>query len=128
MSCCKPNDAPPAGGMGMPSMMAETMQKMMGGTKDVSPMAMCQAMCSSVAKSAEMAAYATPEVRGLFEEWAASVEAEVLRVIRSRGPMDLATLARELRIGPESALYFLGKLVRDGKVTIGEIQVTPAQP
>ncbi len=128
MSCCKPNDAPPAGGMGMPSMMAEMMQKMMGGMKDFNPMVMCQTMCTSVAKSAEMAAYATPEVRGLFEEWAGSVEAEVLRVLRSRGPLDLATLARELRIGPESALSFLVKLVRDGQVTIGEIQVTPAQP
>ena len=35
-------------------------------------------------------------------------------------------LARELRIGPESVLYFLAKLVREGQVTIAEIRVTPA--
>jgi hypothetical protein len=29
---------------------------------------MCQTMMTSVSKSAEMAAYATPEVRTLFEE------------------------------------------------------------
>lgn len=126
MSCCKPSDAPPTGGMEMPSMMAEMMQKMMGGMKDVNPTVMCQTMCTSVAKSAEMAAYATPEVRGLFEEWAGSVEAEVLRALKARGPLDLAALARELRIGPESVLYFLGKLVRDGQVTIAEIRVTQA--
>ncbi len=124
--CCKQSDAPPSGGMGMPSMMSEMMQKMMGGGKDFNPMAMCQAMCTSVSKSAEMAAYATPEVRGLFEEWAGSVEAEVLRVLKARGPLDLATLARELRIGPESVLYFLGKLVREGQVTISEIRVNQA--
>ncbi len=126
MSCCKPSDAAPAGEMGMPSMMPEMMQKMMGGGKDVNPMAMCQAMCTSVSKSAEMAAFATPEVRGLFEEWAGSVEAEVLRALKTRGPLDLVTLAHELRIGPESVLYFLGKLVRAGQVTIAEIRVNQA--
>jgi len=126
MSCCKTNDAPPAGEMGMSSMMPEMMQKMMGGGKDFNPMAMCQAMCTAVTKSAEMAAFATPEVRGLFEEWAGSVEAEVLRALQTRGPLDLVTLARELRIGPESVLYFLGRLVRAGQVTIAEIRAHQA--
>lgn len=126
MSCCKANDAPPTGEMGMPSMMPEMMQKMMGGGKDFNPMAMCQAMSTAVTKSAEMAAFATPEVRALFEEWAGSVEAEVLRVLKAHGSVDLASLAREVRIGPDSVLYFLGKLVRDGRVTIAEIRVHQA--
>jgi len=121
--CCQQSDTPQSGGKGMPSMMPE----MMGGMKEFNPMAMCQAMCSAVTKSAEMAAFATPEVRGLFEEWAGSVEAEVLRALKTRGPLDLATLARELRVGPESVLYFLGKLVRAGQVTIAEIRVTQVQ-
>ena len=125
--CCQQSDTPPSGGKGMPSMMPEMMQKMMGGGKDFNPMAMCQAMCTAVTKSAEMAAFATPEVRGLFEEWAGSVEAEVLRALKTRGPLDLATLARELRVGPESVRYFLGKLVRAGQVTIAEIRVTQVQ-
>ena len=50
------------------------MQGMMGSTGDFNPAAMCQAMMTSVGKAAEMAAYATPEVRTLFEEWARSVE------------------------------------------------------
>jgi hypothetical protein len=114
--------APPEG-MGVPPMMREMMQRM-GAAGDLSPAAMCQAMMTSVGKAAEMAAYATPEVRTLFEEWARSVEDEVLGVLRARGPLDLATLAGALKIGPESALYFLGKLVRDGKATIRAIQAT----
>jgi hypothetical protein len=113
-------------GMGMPPMMQEMMQKMMGGMKEFNPMAMCQAMLSSVSKTAEMAAYATPEVRTLFEEWAQSVETEVLGRLRSRGTMDLAGLAADMKISPESALYFLGKLVREGKATISGIQATGA--
>ncbi len=87
-------------------------------------MAMCQAMMTSVSTSAEMAAYATPEVRMLFEEWAHSVEQEVLAALNARGPMDLAALATVLKVSSESALYFLGKLVREGKVAISGIQAT----
>jgi hypothetical protein len=101
---------------GRPSMMKE----MMGGGFD--PMAMCQAMMTSVGRAAEMAAYATPEVRTLFEEWASGVEGEVLAALQARGPLDLAALASALKISPESALVFLGKLVRQGKATIGGIR------
>lgn len=114
----KGTKSPMPEGMDMPPMM----QKMMEGMKEFNPMAMCQAMMTSVGKAAEMAAYATPEVRTLFEEWARSVEDEVLAVLKSRGPLDLTALAGALKISPQSALYFLGKLARDGKVTISGIQ------
>jgi hypothetical protein len=112
---------------GMPAMMREMMRDMMSkpGSGDFNPAAMCQAMMTSVDKAATMAAYATPEVRTLFEEWARSVEDEVLVALRSRGPLDLGALAAALKISPESALFFLGKLVRDGKATIGSIRAAP---
>ncbi len=115
---------PPAEG-GMPSMMRQMMEKM-GGGGDFNPAAMCQAMMTSVGKSAELAAYATPEVRTLFEEWARSVQEEVLATLRTRGPLDLAALAGALKISPESALFFLAKLVREGKATIGAVRATGA--
>lgn len=110
----------------MPGGMAAAMMDAMGAAGgDFNPAAMCQAMMTSVGKAAEMAAYATPEVRTLFEEWAQSVEKEVLAALARRGPLDLAGLAAELKISPESALYFLGKLVREGKARIGGIEATP---
>jgi len=114
--------APMPGAMGMPPMMQQMMQKMMAGTQDFNPMAMCQAMMTSVGKAAEMAAYATPEVRTLFEEWGRSVEDKVLALLKKRGRLDLPGLAAELKITPESVLFFLGKLVREGKATIAEIR------
>jgi len=111
-------------GMGVPPMMRQMMERMTAGMQESNPMAMCQAMMTSVAASAEMAAYATPEVRSLFEEWARSVEDEVLAVLRARGSLDLAGLAAALKISPDSALHFLGKLVREGKATISGTQVT----
>ena len=106
----------------MPAMMQTMMEHMKSGMTDFNPMAACQAMMTSVSKSAEMAAYATPEVRILFEEWAASVEDEVLSTLKSGGSQDLETLATAMRLSPEATLYFLGKLVRDGKATITGIE------
>ena len=119
-----PKSATPTG-EGMPSMMRQMMEKM-GGGGDFNPAAMCQAMMTSVGKSAELAAYATPEVRTLFEEWARSVQDEVLATLKSRGPLDLTALGDVLKISPESALFFLAKLVRDGKATIGAVRATGA--
>ena len=113
-------------GEGMPAMMRQVMEKMGGGGGDFNPAAMCQAMMNSVGKSAELAAYATPEVRTLFEEWAGSVQEEVLTTLKTRGPLDLSALGAALKISPESALFFLGKLVREGKATIGAIRATGA--
>ncbi len=107
---------------GMPAMMREMMGK--AGAGDFNPAAMCQSMMTSVGKAAEMASYATPEVRTLFEEWARTVEEEVLTALRARGPLELDALAAALKISPASALLFLGKLVRDGKATIGSIRAT----
>ena len=121
----KPKGTMPPG-EGMPSMMRQMMGRMGGGGGDFNPAAMCQAMMASVGKSAELAAYATPEVRTLFEEWARSVQEEILATLRSSGPLDLAALAGVLKISPESALFFLGKLIREGKATIGAVRATGA--
>ena len=105
---------------GMPPMMAA----MMSASPDFNPAAMCQSMMTAVGKAAEMAAYATPEVRTLFEEWAHSVGDEVLATLRTKGPMDLAALGNALKVSPDSVLLFLGRLVRDGKATITGIQAS----
>ena len=118
-SCCDhPEESSKPGEEGMPAIMHKMMEHMQGTLEDFNPMQACQAMMTSVSKSAEMAAYATPEVRVLFEEWAASVEDEVLSALRSEGSSDLETLAARMKLSPEATLYFLGKLVRDGKATI----------
>ena len=109
-------------GMGMPPMMQQVMERMTAGMQEFSPMAMCRAMTASAAASAEMAAYATPELRTLFDEWARSVKDEMLAVLRARGPLDLDALAAALKISPDSALHFLAKLVREGKATISGTQ------
>ena len=111
-------------GMGMPPMMQQMMGRMTDGMQELNPMAMCRAMMASVATPAERPVDSTPEVRTLFEEWASSVENELLSVLRERGPLDLASLAATLKISPQSALCFLRKLVREGKATFSGTQAS----
>ncbi len=120
----KERKPPTSGGMSMPPMMQEMMQRLMGGMPEFNPMAMCQAMVTSVSKSAEMATYATQEVRTLFEEWGQEVEREMLALLSRRGPVSLEALAAALKMSQASALIFLGKLVQQGKATIGDVRPT----
>ena len=106
------------GRTGMPATMQQMMEGMAAGMREFGPMAMCRAMMSSAEAPVDVAGYATPEVRALFEEWVRGVEDEMLAILRARGPLEVADLAAALKISPESALHFLGKLVREGKATL----------
>ncbi len=108
---------PMPGGTGMPSMMQQMMEGMAAGMREFGPMAMGR-MMSPAEALVDVAGYATPEVRALFEEWIRGVEDEMLAVLRARGPLEVADLAAALKISPESALHFLGKLVREGKANL----------
>ncbi len=118
---CSNGATPSPEGKGEPSMMQKMMEKM--STGEFSPAALCKKMMASAGTDAD-AAHGTPELRKLFGEWARAVEDELLASLKAKGPLDLTTLAGTLKVTPESALYLLGKLVRDGKATIGSIQAT----
>ena len=81
-------------------------------------MQMGQQMAGAVTESASMASFATPEVRGLFEEWARAVEEEIVWLLKNRRTSDPSEIAAKLKISEESALFFLGKMAREKKVKI----------
>ncbi len=114
------------GKTGMPSMMQQMMEGLAAGMREFGPMAMCRAMVSSAEAPVDVAGYATPEVRALFEEWVRGVEDEMLAVLKARGPLEVAELASALKITPESALHFLGKLVRERKATLAGTRASGA--
>ncbi len=86
-------------------------------------MTMAQRVTGSVAETATMAAYATPEVRGLFEEWAKAVEEEILAFLKEKGKALPADISAKLNISEESALFFIVKMAREGKIVLGEIRI-----
>ena len=86
-------------------------------------MQMSQQMAGAVTESASMASFATPEIRGLFEEWSKAVEEEMLAFLKEKGSSKPAEIASRLKISEESALYFIGKMAREKKLRITEVRV-----
>lgn len=86
-------------------------------------MTMAQKVTGSVAESSTMAAYATPEVRGFFEEWAKAVEQEIFAFLKEKGKAIPSDISAKLNISEESALFFIGKMARERKIALGEIRI-----
>jgi predicted HTH transcriptional regulator len=102
----------------MMGMMGTMMGKHNDSEDDFKPMDMCKEMMSNLSKSRDIATYATPEVRQLFEEWVAQVDDEILDIIKSEKDISPEKIAEKLKISKESALYFLTRLAQKGKVSI----------
>ncbi len=81
-------------------------------------MQMGQQMAGAVSESASMASFATPELRGLFEEWVKAVEEEIIGLLKDKGTSQPSEIATKLKIAEESALFFIGKMAREKKVKI----------
>ena len=118
------------GGNGSPmmGMMKNMMGKMMGGKKEgdgkesgpmeFNPMEMCQRMMMSMGKTSEMASYATPEVRALFEEWSEQIENEIYDYLKETGTVDPDKLAEQFKLSKNSINFFLSKLAQKGKIKL----------
>jgi len=104
------------------AMMGTMMPKMMGrgGEEEEGegPWNMCQKMMASIGKSSELATFATPEVRGLFEEWAAQIEAEILQFVKESATVEADQVAARFKLSKDSANYFLTRLSQQGKISL----------
>jgi len=101
-------------GNGMPMM--GMMRKMMGENEDFNPMGMCKMMLSTVAKVSELSFYATPEIRGMFEEWTESIESEIYQFIVDKEKIDSKEIAEHFKISENAVRFFLNHLAASGKI------------
>jgi len=92
------------------------MRKMMEGAEGFNPMEMCRTMMTSVSKTSEMAFYATPEIRSLFEEWLESVEKEVFDFIRQENEVNPEKIAERFQLSVSASTFFLNHLAAMGKI------------
>ena len=114
------------GGLPMMDMMKNMMGKMMGGKKEgdekesgstgFNPMEMCQKMMMNMGKSGELASYATPELRALFEEWSEQIENEIFNFIKETGSTDPDKLADHFKMSKNSIDLFLARLAKKDKI------------
>jgi hypothetical protein len=122
------------GGEGMMGMMGRMMGGMMGGgtrtqpggkSQDAEgaaemPWDMCRKMMGAMTEGTQTARFATPEVRGLFDEWAAQIEEELLQFTKDAGEVDVQKAAEHFRLSRESTIYFLTRLAQKGKIEFGK--------
>jgi len=110
------------GGVGPMQMMQKMMAQMGQGGMD--PAKMCKMMTTSVTQAAEIATYATPELRALFDDWVRQVREElVAKVALSPEGLDLDALAAQMDLNADSVAFLVGTLAREGKF---RVTVSPA--
>ena len=102
------------GGLGMGMMMGHR-HGMMG---NFMPMDLCRDMMSSLHRSHRVAALATPEVQGLFEDWVEQIGKEILAYLKDKEAIEVEDVASHFKISKESAYYFLTRLAQKEKIDL----------
>jgi predicted HTH transcriptional regulator len=99
------------------------MGKMMGNKKEGEeggemPWDMCRKMMGAIGKSSDLAAYATPELHTLFEEWLNQINEEITKAITDNENITPEELSAKFNLSLESIHYILGKLAQKGDISI----------
>ena len=84
----------------------------------MNPIEMSKEVLTAISHSYELASYATPELRGLFNEWLGEIELRVIDFVGRRNRVDPQELATHFKLTAESILFVLGKLAREGKISM----------
>ena len=84
----------------------------------------CKQVMEEFGKSQELAAYATPELRALFEDWIREMESEILEFIKAKKKASPPDIATKFNISLESAVFLVNKLASKGKLKFGRFEVT----
>jgi hypothetical protein len=74
------------------------------------PWDMCGEMMSGFKETANTAKFATPELRGLFDEWCQQIEKEILDFIKEKKSINTDELVAKFNLSEESIKYLLGRL------------------
>jgi RNA binding exosome subunit len=104
--------------MGEGSSMMSMMSSMMGGDSEGEGMGMCEKMMNSMNQSRELATFATPEIRGLFEEWVLQLDNEVIELIKKTKSTSPEEVANHLKISKDSAVYIISRLAQKGILSV----------
>ena len=81
----------------------------------VDPTQMCRSLVDKVVQSEQLKAIADPDLLVLFEDWLEELEAEVLALVKTHGPLDNKVLADKLGLSRRGATFLLSKLNRAEK-------------
>jgi hypothetical protein len=98
--------------MGMMSMMmgkkSNSTEK--GNENSKMPWDMCSEMMTGMKETANTAKFATPELRGLFDDWCQQIEKEILDIVTEKKSIKIDEIAEKLNLSEDSIKYLLGRL------------------
>jgi hypothetical protein len=98
--------------MGMMSMMmgkkANSNEK--SGENSKMPWDMCGEMMTGMKETASSAKFATPELRGLFDDWCLQIEKEILDLVKEKKSININELAEKFNLSEESIRFLLNRL------------------
>lgn len=107
------------GGKGSRNKMNSMMEETKSSTEQMeTPWDMCRKMMSAMSKTNELATFATPEVRDLFEEWATQIEDEILSYVQESKTDDVEKIAEHFKLSRNSVTFFLTRLANKGKINL----------
>jgi predicted transcriptional regulator len=69
-------------------------------------------MMSGFKETADAAKFATPELRGLFDEWCQQIEKEILNFVKEKNSIKIDELTDKYSLSEESIKYFLTRLAK----------------
>lgn len=103
----------------------EMMKMMMSGGKMPEMMQKCiatmETMAKAVEKSAELGAYATPELRRMFEEWMDNASEDLLEALEET--QDIEKLSSKQGLSQQSINVLLLRLASMGKIRIDIVKM-----
>jgi hypothetical protein len=89
-----------------------------GDAKGATPWDMCQRVMETLGRANDLASYATPELRQIFEEWLGQIEGEILEAVKEGGQSSVDSLAQRFKLSSESVQFILFRLARQGKIDL----------
>jgi hypothetical protein len=90
----------------------------MGGGRCHPPSSRCGSITGQALDTDELAKYATPELRTLFEDWLLQLEEEIVAFTRNKEAVSPEEVAGEFKLSRESAIFILDKLAQKGRISI----------
>ncbi len=79
---------------------------------------MSKEVLSAINHSYDLASYTTLELRGLFNDWIGEIELRVVAFVNKRQQADPQELADHFKLTTKSIIFVLGKLAREGRITM----------
>ncbi|HFQ81956.1 MAG TPA: hypothetical protein ENK33_11385 [Desulfobacterales bacterium] len=84
----------------------------------MNPIEMSREVMAAISYTYDLESYSPSELRSLFDDWLSEIESLVLRFVNSQRQVDPDTIAVHLNLKRSTIIFILGKLAREGRISM----------